>query len=259
MQLPFFQIDAFTGKIFSGNPAAVVPLEKWLPDSILQSIARENNLSETAFFVSDNGSYRLRWFTPQVEVDLCGHATLAAAFVIFREMDRKAKQITFHTKSGPLTVTRKDALLTMDFPAQPPVGCRAPEALLKAFGKNPIEILRAEDYLVVFASERDIRELTPDPSLLKTLDLRGVIVTAKGDNADFVSRFFAPLVGIDEDPVTGSAHCTLTPYWSGKLNKKHLHAFQISERGGELFCENRGDRVLISGQAVKYLEGRIHI
>jgi PhzF family phenazine biosynthesis protein len=257
MKIPLYQIDAFSSQIFSGNPAAVCPLEQWLEDSIMQAIAQENNLSETAFFVPEGDSYRIRWFTPVAEVDLCGHATLATAFVIFNYFDTLSDHVSFYSKSGELAVVKEEELLSMDFPSQPPVVCRAPRALLDGIGKKPLEVLCSEDYVALFLSENDIIELNPDMALLKKLDLRGIIVTAQGKNVDFVSRFFAPKFGVDEDPVTGSAHCALTPYWANKLNKKNLHAYQMSQRGGELFCKDCGNRVIISGRAVKFMEGSI--
>jgi PhzF family phenazine biosynthesis protein len=257
IKIPIFQVDAFSGQIFSGNPAAVCPLEEWLDDEILQGIALENNLSETAFFVSEKGGYHIRWFTPAAEVDLCGHATLGSAFVILNRFDKSTNRVTFRSRSGVLTVAREGDLYAMDFPSQPPSPCEGPKALLQGLGKEPLEVLRSEDYLVLFSSEHEIRELNPDMRMLMELGQRGVIVTAEGNEVDFVSRFFAPKFGINEDPVTGSAHCALTPYWSKKLNKKELHARQISKRGGELFCKDRGERVVIAGKAVLYLEGHI--
>lgn len=259
MEIPIYQIDAFSNRVFAGNPAAVCPLEDWLEDSILQAIAQENNLSETAFFVPDEKGYHIRWFTPVAEVDLCGHATLATGFVIFNYLDTSTSQITFRSRSGKLTVVQEKELISMDFPAQPPVPCETPKELLEGLKKDPSEILCSEDYFVVFSSEKDIIGLEPDMGMLKKLDLRGVIVTARGDEVDFVSRFFAPKFGIDEDPVTGSAHCALTPYWAEKLNKKEVHAHQVSQRGGELFCKDYGDRVAIAGRAVKFMEGSIAI
>jgi len=259
MKIPIYQIDAFSNRVFAGNPAAVCPIEEWLEDSVLQAIAQENNLSETAFFVPQENGYHIRWFTPVAEVDLCGHATLATAFVIFNYLDRSSSQITFRSRSGKLTVVQENELISMDFPSQPPVPCEAPKELLDGLKREPLEILCSEDYFVVFSSEKAIVELKPDMGLLKKLDLRGVIVTAKGDKVDFVSRFFAPKLGIDEDPVTGSAHCALTPYWAKKLNKKNVHAHQVSERGGELFCKDCGDRVVIAGRAVKFMEGICNI
>jgi PhzF family phenazine biosynthesis protein len=259
MNIPLYQIDAFTGSVFRGNPAAVCPLEEWLDDSLMQAIAQENNLSETAFFVKEGPEYRIRWFTPVDEVDLCGHATLASGFVILNYLDPRISEVTFHSRSGPLRVTRKEELLSMDFPSQPPRSCSPPRALLDGLGEEPLETLCSEDYFVVFASEGDVRGLNPDMGILKKLDLRGVIVTAPGDEVDFVSRFFAPALGIDEDPVTGSAHCALTPYWSRRLGRNDLHAYQVSRRSGELFCIDHGKRVIISGRAVRYMEGSITI
>jgi PhzF family phenazine biosynthesis protein len=259
MKIPIYQIDAFTSRIFSGNPAAVCPLKEWLEDSLLQAIAQENNLSETAFFVPERDGYHIRWFTPVAEVDLCGHATLAAAFVIFTHFEQSSEEITFRSRSGALTVAREKALLSMDFPSQPPVPCKAPKALVDGLGEEPVKVLHSEDYVAVFSGENDIVELHPDMGVLRELDLRGVIVTARGGSVDFVSRFFAPKLGVDEDPVTGSAHCALTPYWARRLGKRELHAHQVSKRGGELFCKDCGDRVSISGRAVAFMEGSITI
>jgi PhzF family phenazine biosynthesis protein len=255
--IPLYQVDAFTSRLFAGNPAAVCPLETWLDDRLMQSIALENNLSETAFFVRNGEVYDLRWFTPACEVDLCGHATLASAFVIFEYLDPSAGLIRFLTRSGELCVRRNGDLLTMDFPARPPQPCDPSPALSAALGKPPRELGAARDYLAVYDSEDDVRSLDPDMRALAALDRFAVIVTAPGDSADFVSRFFAPAHGVDEDPVTGSAHCTLVPYWAGRLGKTSLHALQVSARGGELWCKLEGGRVFISGHAVPYLEGRI--
>ncbi len=259
MKIPLYQIDAFTNELFRGNPAAVCPLDQWLEDKQLQLIAAENNLSETAFFVGGNGSYELRWFTPEMEVDLCGHATLASGFCIFNYLETNLDRVNFQTKSGLLTVKKEDALLSMDFPARRARPCSPPGELIQGLGLEPQRVLRARDYLVVYDSEEKIRALRPHMNLLSNVDCLGIIVTSVGADSDFVSRFFAPRAGIDEDPVTGSAHCTLIPYWSEKLNKKKLHARQLSSRGGELFCEDLGDRVKISGQAVSYLEGHINL
>ncbi len=259
MELNLYQIDAFTDRHFKGNPAAVIPLETWLPDNTMQSIAEENNLSETAFFVPIKRGFHIRWFTPETEVDLCGHATLAAAYVLFNLLDYNKDRIEFESKSGALAVLQKDDWLVMDFPAQLSVPCNVPDEIAKAFGKTPIDCLRSEDYIVAFETESDILSIKPDMGYLKKLDLRGVIITARSKQYDFVSRFFAPKYGIDEDPVTGSAHTQLTPYWSEKLDKTKMMAKQISGRGGELICELRNGRVLISGQAVKYMEGKIEI
>lgn len=257
MQLPIYQIDAFTSEVFGGNPAAVCPLEYWLEDNILQKIAKENNLSETAFFVDRGDFYQLRWFTPQIEVDLCGHATLASAYVIMNYLNPSLNKVVFGSQSGDLNVTKKDDLYSLDFPVHVPKPCEAPENLLRAMDIIPEEVFASNNYMLLYKTEADVRQVNPYMKLLKELDRMGVIVTAPGENSDFVSRFFAPAVGIPEDPVTGSAHCTLIPYWSKELNKRELHAFQVSERGGEIFGVNNGDRVTIAGRAVKYLEGTI--
>lgn len=259
MKIPIYQIDAFTREVFRGNPAAVCPLESWLDDTRLQSIAAENSLSETAYIVARDAQYQIRWFTPDQEVDLCGHATLASAYVVFQFLRPGTREVVFSSKSGLLPVTQDEDRLCLDFPARAPVPCSVSETLTKALGQTPGEILCARDYLAVYESEELVRLLQPDMGLLKTLDRLGVIVTAPGRHSDFVSRFFAPGAGIAEDPVTGSAHCTLTPYWAKRLGKARLHALQVSRRGGELFCELRGNRVLISGYAVKYLQGVIEV
>ncbi|MEI7612537.1 MAG: PhzF family phenazine biosynthesis protein [Betaproteobacteria bacterium] len=259
MQLRQYQVDAFTTRPFSGNPAAVCPLASWPDDSLLQAIAEENNLSETAFFVPSAKGFRLRWFKPKTEVDLCGHATLATAHVLFNILGYADTSITFETRSGDLFVGRKGALLEMNFPALPPTPCPAPQALLEGLGRQPSEVLAANDYLVVFDNEEDVRTLNPDSLLLSQLDLRGVIVTAPGVEVDFVSRFFAPKYGIAEDPVTGSAHCTLAPYWAARLGKNSLVAQQVSRRGGDLLCELKDDRVLIAGAAVTVMVATLSI
>ena len=259
MNLRMFQIDAFTDRLFGGNPAAVCPLESWLDDAVMQSIAAENNLAETAFFVPNSAEYDLRWFTPATEVDLCGHATLASAWVVFNELAPERKAVTFSTRSGDLVVHRGGEWLVMDFPSKPAQPCEPPPALLDGLGRAPEAVFATDDYMAVFASEDDVLALSPNMQALAQLDRRGVIVTAPSERADFVSRFFAPNVGIPEDPVTGSAHCTLVPYWSARLGKQQLHALQVSARGGELFCEDRGERIIIAGHAVKYLEGSIAV
>jgi PhzF family phenazine biosynthesis protein len=259
LELDLYQIDAFTDVPFEGNPAAVIPLKMWLPDNTMQSIAEENNLPETAFFIQTNEGFHIRWFTPKTEVDLCGHATLAAAYVLFNILGHKRDRIEFESKSGTLTVLQKDDWLVMDFPAQSPVSCNVPYEIVKAFDIVSIECLRSEDYIVVFETESDILSIKPNIDYLKKLDLRGVIITARSRQYDFVSRFFAPKYGIDEDPVTGSAHTQLIPYWAKKLGKTKMKAKQVSSRGGELVCELRNDRVLISGKAVKFLEGKIEL
>lgn len=259
LKIPMYQVDAFASKVFSGNPAAICPLKKWLPDEQMQAIAAENNLAETAFFVPNQNGYDLRWFTPNVEVDLCGHATLASAYIIFQDLAPAAQAVRFETKSGALIVTRDGDLLSMDFPSRPPGEVEAMPQLLAGLGGNPEKVLAARDYLVVYASEDEVRSLKPNMALLMELDKFAVIVTAPGKTVDFVSRFFAPIKGVPEDPVTGSAHCTLIPYWSKRLGKKKMHAQQVSPRGGELWCEDRGERVTMSGKAVRFFEGAIHL
>ena len=259
MELSLYQIDAFASKLFEGNPAAVCPLDEWLPDETMQMIATENNLSETAFYVPQGDGFHIRWFTPASEVDLCGHATLASAYVLFNILGYKKDQIAFESRSGILTVSKDNDRLVMDFPAQPPVPCDTPEEIVKAFDKVPVECLTSEDYIVVFENEAEIESAAPDFEQLKKLGLRGVAITAKSDRYDFVARFFAPNYGIPEDPVTGSAYTQLTPYWADKLGLQKFSVKQMSARGGELTCEIVGDRVLISGKAVKYLKGKIVI
>jgi PhzF family phenazine biosynthesis protein len=257
MQIPIYQVDAFSSRAFGGNPAAVCPLASWLTDEQMQSIAAENNLAETAFFVGEGEGYRLRWFTPVTEVDLCGHATLASAFVVFRHLSPQLERVSFQTLSGQLIVSRSGDRLTMDFPARPPIAMEAPAQLVSALGGAPREVLAARDYLVVYETEEQVRALKPDMAQLAGIDTFAFIVTAPGRDCDFVSRFFAPAQGVPEDPVTGSAHCTLIPYWSQRLGKKQLFARQVSPRGGELWCEDLGERVLISGKAVEFLSGTI--
>lgn len=264
MNIPIYQADAFTDTLYGGNPAAICPLQEWLPDAVMQRIAAENNLAETAFFVKTNKGYLLRWFTPEVEIDLCGHATLASAHILFTELGYTEPVIYFETvKAGVLTVTRDGNKYTLDFPSRPPQPVSdLPMDLISALGgKIPVEVLKAQNYLVVYETEEDVRDLKPDFSLLAKVDAHGIIVTAEGNShdVDFVSRFFAPLVGINEDPVTGSAHCNLIPYWADVLQKDQLHAYQISARKGELWCQLKGDRVLMSGKAVTYLKGEIFI
>ena len=260
MEIPIYQVDAFSSRLFAGNPAAICPLEKWLPDPVMQSIAAENNLSETAFFVPENGGYRLRWFTPGVEVDLCGHATLASAYIVLTKMKPGGDSVSFQTRSGRLIVRRGGDRYSMDFPARAPEHCEVHPRLIEALGTVPLEILASRDYLVVYQSEEQVRTLQPNMELLCLMDRFAVIVTAPGaDGVDFVSRFFAPSKGVPEDPVTGSSHCTLIPYWSRRLGKKQLKARQVSRRGGELWCEDRGERVTIAGNAVLYLEGTIRV
>ena len=252
MQIPYFHVDAFTRRVFAGNPAGVCLLEAWPEDGLLQSIAAENNLPETAFVVPDGSSFALRWFSPRLEIDLCGHATLAAAFVLNLTGRAPGGPIRFATRSGLLTVDKKDDLLLMDFPARPAAPCPAPAELLPGLGAAPQEVYKARDYLAVFAQEEEIAALTPDFAQLSRLDCLGVIATAPGREVDFVSRFFAPRAGIPEDPVTGSSHCTLIPFWAGRTGKNQLSARQLSPRGGELSCEHHGERVRIGGHAVLY-------
>lgn len=260
MVLPIYQVDAFTSKIFTGNPAAVVPLIKWLDDNTLQNIAAENNLAETAFFVKEDESYHIRWMTPTVEVPLCGHATLASAYIIFNYLEKEINTIKFKSKSGELLVNKKEDLLELDFPSNRPHKTSRPKEIFECFGKEPIEVLANGFFLlVVFDSEEYIRTYSPKINLIKQLHPHAVIITAKGKEVDFVSRMFAPNSGIDEDPVTGSAHTVLTPYWSEKLNKKKLTAHQVSKRGGELFCEDLGERIKIMGKAALYLIGNIYL
>jgi PhzF family phenazine biosynthesis protein len=261
MKLPIHQLDAFTSELFGGNPAAVVLLDDWLPDATMQSIGRENNLSETAFIVPRGDAFELRWFTPQLEIDLCGHATLASAHVLFDSGRAHGDVVHFDTKkAGRLTVARDGDLLTLDFPSRPPAPIAFDrEEVGAALGGTPATVLAARDLLAVFAKPADVEALRPNFAKVRALETFAVIATAPGDKSDFVSRFFAPRAGVDEDPVTGSAHCTLIPYWSRRLGKKKLHALQLSARGGELFCEDRGDRVGIAGRAVEYLRGEITI
>ncbi len=259
MEISLYQIDAFASKLFEGNPAAVCPLNEWLPDEVMQSIAKENNLSETAFFVSKGDGFHIRWFTPKNEVDLCGHATMASAYALFNILGYEKDKIEFESKSGILAVTRDNDWLVMDFPAQPSVPCEIPKEIIEAFDTMPIECLKAEDYIVVFDREIDIESASPDLGQLIKLDLRGVIITAQSGRYDFITRFFAPKYGIPEDPVTGSAYTQLAPYWASTLGSKRFRVKQVSSRGGELACEMLDDRVLIYGKAVKYLEGKINI
>lgn len=258
MKLPLYQVDAFTDKLFSGNPAAVCPLEDWLPDELMQNIAMENNLAETAFVVPRDADFQIRWFTPTVEVDLCGHATLAAAHILFDHQQHPDNEIRFHSRSGVLPVRKHGDSLILDFPADKIHAVEVLSAFTDALKMKPIEAYKGlSDYMFVFENESQISSLQPDFRALSELDARGIIVTAKGNDVDFVSRFFAPQVGIDEDPVTGSAHTTLTPYWAGVLGKNELTAIQISSRRGYLQCKYLGERVEIRGKAKTYLKGEI--
>ncbi|WP_291271393.1 PhzF family phenazine biosynthesis protein [Geothrix sp.] len=254
MRLPIYQIDAFADRAFAGNPAAVVLLDQWLQDPVMQAIAAENNLAETAFLVCEPAGWRIRWFTPACEVDLCGHATLASAFVLF-ERDPLLSQIAFQSRSGLLSVVREGERLVLDFPSRPPAAMTPVAGLSEALGACVREVWKARDLVAVLDDEATVRGLKPDLAALAEMDDFAVVVTAPGDEADFVSRFFGPRVGVPEDPVTGSAHSTLVPFWASRLGRTKLRALQVSPRGGELHCELRGDRVAIGGRAVKVLEG----
>lgn len=259
MQLKLYQIDAFAKKIFEGNPAAVCPLDSWLDDALMRKIAMENNLSETAFFVKEGTNYHIRWFTPLEEVDMCGHATLASAFVLFEILNYPNDEIVFDSKSGELRVRRERDKLLMDFPAQEITACPIPLAIAEAFVMQPKECYKSMDYLLVFENEEDILKAKPNLEKLKNIDARGVIITSKNQEYDFVCRFFAPKIGIDEDPVTGAAFTQLAPYWSKVLGKNEFRAKQISQRGGEVFCKLYGSRVEIAGYGIKYFEGIVEL
>ncbi len=256
-----YQVDAFTNKLFGGNPAAVIPLEKWLDDGLMQEIAAENNLAETVFFVPKGVGYHIRWFTPELEIDLCGHATLACAFILFEYLGYSKSEIIFYSKSGELIIQREGDKFQLNFPSRMPVRVTEyPEQLLNGLGiSDPLGVYKSRDYVVEVATEKEVLNLTIDISLLNQIDVIGIIVTAPGKDCDFVSRFFAPNCGIPEDPVTGSAHSTLIPFWSEKLGRDVLHAKQLSRRGGELWCKNLGDRVTMSGNCVFYMKGEINI
>ncbi len=257
--IPYFEVFAFTQRMFAGNPAAVCLLEEWLPNDQLQAIAAQNDLPETAFLLARHDHYELRWMTPTIEVELCGHATLASAHVLFHHLGDTGETICFRTQSGELQVERNGDRLVLDFPSRPAREVEPNEEVNAALGgAEPIQMLRERDYCAVFASEAEVAALQPNFEKLARLDTQGVLVTAPGKDCDFVSRYFAPAAGIPEDPVTGSTHCTLIPYWSEQLGKKELHARQISLRGGELFCEDRGDRVGIGGHALSYVEGKLY-
>ncbi len=259
MTLTMYQIDAFSERVFTGNPAAVCPLFAWLSDDLLQSIAAEHNLSDTAFFVPEGNGFRLRWFTPAGEVDLCGHATLASAFVLFEHLGYAQQKIEFYTRSGTLVVSRSGDGLSMIFPAVVAMPCEAPAALVAGLGLKPSAVLEARNYMAVYEAEEEIRALKPNFVQLSSLDLHAVIATSPGRNVDFVSRFFAPKFGVPEDPVTGSSHCELTPYWSARLGKTSLQAKQLSARGGTLYCELQGAQVILTGRATHYMTATINI
>ena len=256
-----YQVDAFTNKLFGGNPAAVIPLQQWLDDSLMQQIAAENNLAETVFFVAKGDGYHIRWFTPEFEIDLCGHATLASAFILYNYLGYSKKDLLFYSKSGELVITRDGDKFRLNFPSRMPVRVTDyPEALLTGLDiADPLGVYKSRDYVVEVATEKEVLNLKIDMSLLNQVSTVGIIVTAPGKDCDFVSRFFAPNCGIAEDPVTGSAHSTLIPFWAEKLNKNMMHAKQLSKRGGELWCENMGNRVAISGNCVFYMKAEINV
>ena len=259
MRIPFYEVHTFTNRLFAGNPAGVCLVDEPLPEELMQKIARENNLPATAFVLDRGASFDLRWFSPTLELEVCGHATLATGHVLFEHLERREQALTFQTRAGDLKIARADGRLVLDFPVRPVASCEAPPLLIDSLGAKPLEVLKGADYLAVFESAEQIIALRPNLDAMAQLPVRGVIVTAPGDNCDFVSRFFAPQRGIAEDSVTGSAHCTLVPYWATRLGRKQLHARQVSQRGGELFCEDCGDRVHIGGTAVTYLEGMSNI
>lgn len=268
MELTIYQVDAFTDRIFAGNPAAVVPLDDWLPDAELQAIALENNLSETAFIVptpdAAGHDFHLRWFTPAIEVDLCGHATLATAAVLYRELGWTAGEIRFKAKAGDLIVRQRKDMFELDFPVRAPVAETPPEGFVEALGTQPLEFYKAKKFMAVLENEAAVQAVEPDLDFIAGMLGDGLIVTApggqsSGESVDCVSRYFAPHAGIPEDPVTGSAHCTIIPYWAEKLGKNQLHASQISARGGDLYCTLAEDRVLMAGQAVLYMKGVVHV
>lgn len=256
--MKLYQVDAFTDEVFSGNPAAVVPLDSWLSDDEMQKISAENNLSETAYFVRESdGTFSIRWFTPKTEVEICGHATLASAHVLFEHLDFDGDKVVFQSKSGELTVEKKDDIYWMNFPSNPPEPIPVPKLLPDAIGTIPIYTGVNRDMLVLLQDEETVRSVKPDFSLLEKMEVRGIIITAKGENCDFVSRYFAPSMGIYEDPVTGSAHTLLTPFWKKRLHKDSMNGCQVSKRGGHIMCTQKDGRVEIGGAAVTYMVGEI--
>lgn len=259
MKLDLYQIDAFADQPFTGNPAAVCPLDEWLDDSVMQAIAEENNLAETAFFIPQGGDYAIRWFTPTVEVELCGHATLASAYVLFNELGLESESVAFHSRSGLLEVTKQGELLVMNFPSQGPKTCDVPKGLPEALGTQVIECFYNEDYVAVLENEQKVEQLMPDFEKLAQIDCRGIIVTSLSNEYDFVARFFGPRIGLNEDSVTGSAFTKLIPLWADKLGKNIMNAKQVSARGGEVNCELAGDRVNIGGNAIKYMQAVIEV
>jgi len=259
MTIPYFEVVAFTDRPFAGNPAGVCLLpDEWLPDEVMQGIAAENNLAETAFLIERDGFLDVRWMTPAIEIDLCGHATLASAHVLFNHLGRPGDSVTFQSKSGPLKVEKKDGLLVLDFPSQPARQCEPPPTLAAGLRATPREVMKQRDYFAVFDRAEEVIAIQPDLEIITKLDAQGVVITAPGSDCDFVSRYFAPAAGIPEDPVTGSTHCSLIPYWAQRLGKAKLRARQLSKRGGELFCEDRQRRVGIGGRALTYVEGKLH-
>jgi PhzF family phenazine biosynthesis protein len=259
MTIPYYEVLAFTDRSFAGNPAGICILKEWLPDALMQRIAAENNLAETAFLIDRGEFFDIRWLAPTAEIDLCGHATLASAHVLFQHLGHAGNSLRFQSRSGELTVDQNGDRLVLDFPSRPASPCEAPPWLADSLGAQPKEVFKGRDYMAVFERPEEVSAVKPDFARLSTIDAQGVFVTAPGNDCDFVSRYFAPSVGVPEDPVTGSIHCTLIPYWSNRLGKKKLHARQLSPRSGELFCEDRGDRVGIGGTAVTYLEGTIRV
>ena len=260
LKIPIYQVDAFTSKIFKGNPAAVCPLKEWLPDKIMQHIAMENNLSETAFFIEESDIFHIRWFTPKSEIDLAGHPTLASAHILINEYKKNNKSLIFKTKIGDtLDVSINKNLYFMNFPSRPPKIVEDTRDIYEALGKKPVELLAHRDLIAVFDNQNEIFSINPDLEKLKKLDYPSVVITSLGDDSDFVSRNFAPKLGIPEDPVTGSSHCELIPYWSKKLDKKDMIALQISERGGKIHCTDKNDRVIIGGEAVTFSRGEIDL
>jgi PhzF family phenazine biosynthesis protein len=260
MQLKIYQVDAFADKVFGGNPAAICPLEKWLPDDVMQKIAMENNLAETAFYIPEGHGFHIRWFTPKAEVNLCGHATLATAFVLFELLNYQGNAVSFQSRSGELKVTKNKNMLTLNFPTDKIQKEEINESMLKCFDKKPVEVYSGrDDFMFIYNSQYEIENIKPDFNSIAAFKKRGIIITAKGNDCDFVSRYFAPAFGINEDPVTGSAHTTLTPYWTKKLGKTDLTAVQLSERKGHLKCKFLDDRVEISGEAKLYMTGEIFV
>jgi PhzF family phenazine biosynthesis protein len=261
MQVPYYIIHAFTDRLFGGNPACVVALQEWLPDQLLQQIAKENNLPETAFFIREGAGFGLRWFTPEIEMDLCGHATLATAHALKAILQHPAQKMVFSSKSGQLEVSEANGLYTLNFPSRKPVAAALPQIITQSLNRLPSAVLKARDYVLVYVSEQDVRDIRINRQIIDqiNIDPGGVIITAPGSQCDFVSRFFTPQAAHFEDPVTGSAHCSLIPYWAEQLDKKEMKALQLSERGGTLYCVDAGERVLISGHARTYVSGTLSI